>query len=465
MKNSKIHQDKWFNRKRILLSALFVSILLLGSAFYWFSVHNRILKQDYENQIKTVLQQNKFDDLFLNIQKGSSAVRGYAATKNVNFIKDYEIIIDSINSNYTTLKLLQQSSDSKIEPLLFTEFDRLIREKLKFMHQIRQLSEQEKFDAAIILIATEKGDKLNDSILSLKDKINLTLRTSQQSSQSIFTALSKRNNNLAYLGIIASMLFIVIVVYFLLKEIASVNKISDELILQKDFMRVTLSSLAEGLITTGKDSNIIYMNPSAERLTGWSNAEVKNKPLHTVYKIQNEETGLPIDNIVSRIMKEGKTVELENNTVLKARNRDPLVISNNGSPLMDLEGNLLGAVLVFNDITEKKKIQDELKNNERQLRNMIESISEAVYTCDENGFIQIYNKAAVKLWGREPVAGKEKWAGSWKILNTNGEILSSGIFTNGYCHKRRQAGAWKRNPDTKAGWQHQACITIPYSVI
>ena len=80
-------------------------------------------------------------------------------------------------------------------------------------------------------------------------------------------------------------------------------------------------------------------------------------------------------------------------------------------------------VLLFNGITEKYKTEKQLKDSEKQYWNLIQSLPEAVYTCDASGHIQLYNKAAVKLWGREPVAGKDLWCGAWKIFNTDETVL------------------------------------------
>ncbi len=79
-----------------------------------------------------------------------------------------------------------------------------------------------------------------------------------------------------------------------------------------------------------------------------------------------------------------------------------------------------GVSIFFKNITKKKKTENELKVSEQLFRNMIENISEAVYTCDEWGYIHVYNKAAVKLWGREPLIGTDRWTGSWKMMNTEG---------------------------------------------
>lgn len=137
--------------------------------------------------------------------------------------------------------------------------------------------------------------------------------------------------------------------------------------LTDDFLRGTLNSLEEGVITTDKDGKIYGMNPSAERLTGWSEGDVIAQPLEKIYHVVNEETGQPFENIVSRILREGKTIAFENNTILKKKNAEEIIISNNGSPIRNKEGEIIGSVLVFRDITEKYLLAKE----KRELTNRL----------------------------------------------------------------------------------------------
>ncbi len=148
---------------------------------------------------------------------------------------------------------------------------------------------------------------------------------------------------------------------------------------------LTLDNLSEGLIATDKNGRVQYMNTSAERLTGWTFLEAKKMPLHKVYEVVNEETGRPFENIVSRILEHGILVEVENNTVLKRKDTQHLIINNNGIPIRDALGNVLGAVVMFNDITKTKKIKNELSSSERKFRGLIENLPVAVYTCDPGG--------------------------------------------------------------------------------
>ncbi len=90
------------------------------------------------------------------------------------------------------------------------------------------------------------------------------------------------------------------------------------------------------------------------------------------------------------------------------------------------------------DVTELKKAELALKESERRYRELIESLHTPLYTTDADGRITLYNKAAVDLWGREPEIGKDLWCGSYKILDTQGNILPLDICPMAVCLKEQR---------------------------
>ncbi|MBK7558563.1 MAG: hypothetical protein IPI54_09885 [Chitinophagaceae bacterium] len=93
-----------FDRKRMLLTAFIVTLLLLVSAIYWFTFQNKWLIADYHKQNEMAAEQDTFDDLFLNIQAAESAMRGYAATGNPAFKTNFQAQINSIRTYKAHLK-------------------------------------------------------------------------------------------------------------------------------------------------------------------------------------------------------------------------------------------------------------------------------------------------------------------------------------------------------------------------
>lgn len=207
------------------------------------------------------------------------------------------------------------------------------------------------------------------------------------------------NDAWALSGSGVAILLITGVVCFLLWEIRIRRKMNDELRIQKEHYRITINSITEGLITTGKNGEILYMNPAAEKLTGWTNEEVKNLPLEKVYDVVNEKTGMPFVHIVQRILKTGHVVEFENNTLLQTKNKEKLIISNSGSPLFDKKGNIAGSVLLFNDITERKKAEEKTLSAIERYDMLARATSDTIWDWDISNNKMQYNDAMSDMFG------------------------------------------------------------------
>ena len=198
---------------------------------------------------------------------------------------------------------------------------------------------------------------------------------------------------LAYSMAAILLLLVLIIAYLLILDVRKRKKINSELLTLKGYYCIAMNTISEGLITTGKKGEIFYMNPVAEKLTGWTRHEAQNQPLEEVYDVVNEASGKSFEHIVSRILKKGEKIVYENNTVLHAKNKKKLIIRNNGAPLFDREGNICGTVLVFNDITERKKIENRLKRSLKLNKGMINSLSSRIVVIDVSGTIIKVNKS------------------------------------------------------------------------
>ncbi|HET9825270.1 MAG TPA: PAS domain S-box protein, partial [Chitinophagaceae bacterium] len=93
------------------------------------------------------------------------------------------------------------------------------------------------------------------------------------------------------------------------------------------------------------------------------------------------------------------------------------------TPRLDSEGNVTGFLASLNDMTARQLAEKSLEESEHRYRRLIENLPAAVYTTDKDGFITMYNTAAVELWGRHPEIGREMWCGSWKIYELDGTTI------------------------------------------
>ncbi|MFZ5808228.1 MAG: PAS domain-containing protein [Chloroflexota bacterium] len=124
-------------------------------------------------------------------------------------------------------------------------------------------------------------------------------------------------------------------------------------------IRATLYSVGDAVISTNRAGIITRMNPMAEILTGWSEADARGKPLEQVFAIVHETTRQKAENPVERTLREGKVVGLANHTLLLNRQGKEIPIADSSAPILQPNGHISGVVLVFRDQTQERAAQRE----------------------------------------------------------------------------------------------------------
>ena len=168
---------------------------------------------------------------------------------------------------------------------------------------------------------------------------------------------------------------------------------------QRELLRVTLSSIGDAVVTTDEEGSITFMNPVAQSLTGWTQEEVADQPLTQVLHIVDEQSGNPIEDPVTRVIREGAIVGLGNHSVLIAKDGARRVIDDSAAPIRNQEGDLVGTVLVFRDVTERRRAEQALQESEERYRTVTEAASDAIITIDQNDQIVFANRATELIFG------------------------------------------------------------------
>jgi len=129
---------------------------------------------------------------------------------------------------------------------------------------------------------------------------------------------------------------------------------------ERERLAVTLASIGDGVITTDTEGKVTLINQVAEQITGWDNGEAIGRPLIEVFHIINEVTRQLCENPVDKVLATGQIIGLANHTALIAKDGTERNIADSGAPIRDKEGNIIGVVLVFRDVTDQLRTEQEL---------------------------------------------------------------------------------------------------------
>jgi diguanylate cyclase (GGDEF)-like protein/PAS domain S-box-containing protein len=132
---------------------------------------------------------------------------------------------------------------------------------------------------------------------------------------------------------------------------------------QQQSLMTVIDSMAYAVVVTDTNGHIQMMNSVAERLTGWNEEDAVSKDLVEVLALFDKETGEKLEHLAAEVITTGKTLNLPENCTLTAKNGKEIPIGDSIAPIRDSDGNITGAVLVFQDITKRKQTEAELLRN------------------------------------------------------------------------------------------------------
>src|SRR5262245_25558296 len=121
---------------------------------------------------------------------------------------------------------------------------------------------------------------------------------------------------------------------------------------------VTLASIGDAVIATDSQARVTFLNPVAEALTGWPQADAAGRPLAEVFRIVNEDTRQPVEDPAAKVLRTGTVVGLANHTALLSRDGREVPIDDCGAPIIDDRGAIAGIVLVFRDVIQRRRAEE-----------------------------------------------------------------------------------------------------------
>jgi PAS domain S-box-containing protein len=410
-----------FSRKLVpwLVAALLL-LTLLGSLSFW---SFQRIEDAAALRVHTSGLINKAGQLLSSLRDAETGQRGYLLTGDTAYLEHYLVQRDSINGDLQELQHLTLL-DTAQKPL--AALKPLIDAKLAEMTYAIELRRSHGLTTALALVRNGQGLSLMDSIrgematyLVLEEDLLAGREASFQADM----------RHLLVLIVVAGILALTFALAFgwlifrrtqqrvdglVLLETRHFHETQEEMnarlqeanaTLQgsEENYAVTLNSIGDAVITTDAQARVTRLNPVAEQLTGWAQAESVGRPIYEVFQIINQETRLPSTIPVMDALAHGTKQGLANHTVLIARDGSETAIADSCAPILDRGGRIIGAVLVFRDVTEEYAAQQALRDSKALIETVLGAVVDGIVTIKaRDGVVATMNPAAERMFGYDP---------------------------------------------------------------
>jgi PAS domain S-box-containing protein len=381
---------KWKTQFKLAITGLGIGLAILVFVnVLLFVILNRNTKQDkYVLHSHEVLKTS--ENLLSVIKDAETAQRGYIITKDTTFLQPY--LHSTAAKDSLLLQLQRLTLDNKAQQQRLVRIEKLIQSKYLFIEKTLLTLNKLGVQKSIDLVNNGEGKILMDSLRTAFQKFNhaetiLVKQRTQKAEQSVNTLKLV----MVYSTLLTILIFL-ITFYKLFQKIKLQHQHEEALFVQNEWYQQTMYSLGDGVITTDINGNITFINRSGLQITGWTFGDAVGQPIEAVFQIVNSNANGKSINPALMAMKENKIVFLAKNTQLIQKNGTTIYIDDSGAPIHDSQGHIIGSVLIFRDITEKRKTEEKL--------NLIYNMSlDMIGVANKNGFFISINPAVTKILG------------------------------------------------------------------
>ncbi len=352
-----------------LVLAFLATLLLLAANGYVSQRAVRVVTGNDRLLAHTEEVLTALETLQATVTDAETGQRGYVLTGRESYLLPYQAARASLADRLTRFRSL--TADNSFHQRRLAALEGKIQAKLAELGETIELRRNGGLAAALPVIESDRGATLmngiREDIAAMKAEENRLLafraRESERSATTVQATMWVAN--LVAIGLLAAFTLLAF------RRLGEQQRTAQLLAEHRDRLQITLASIGDAVLSTDEKGRVQILNPVAGHLVGWSPAEAEGRPLAEVFRIINETTRQPAEDPVEKAIRLGKVVGLANHTIVVSRDGRETPIEDSAAPIKDAKGKVLGVVLVFRDVSERKgfeREQERLAEGERMAR-------------------------------------------------------------------------------------------------
>lgn len=341
--------------------ALLLAVLIASTAVTRRQIAVQDSNQDWvEHTQRVLLELTAYESLLKDAETGQ---RGYLYTGEPRYLEPYNNAIAQGDPHID--KLAELTADNPQQQERIARLRALKHRKLNELAETIALAQAGKREQARALVLSDAGRRTMVDIRALVEEMSSEERALEATRLQAVASSTRSLVRTIYLTTVLAALGLVLLAFYILREMAEREKHAAELREREEWFRVTLASIGDAVIATDEHGMVIFVNPIAEDLTGIKLRGAQGQPIQNVFPIFNEQTRKPVENPVAKVLALGRIMGLANHTVLQRSDGKLIPIEDSAAPIFDDQKKLRGVVMVFRDVTLEKQSQDVMHKAEK----------------------------------------------------------------------------------------------------
>ncbi len=394
-----------FSRGLAISIGLVATLLILNGGLAY--RNTRRLDEDARWVAHTHEVLDALQEVVSTVKDAETGQRGFLITGQAGYLEPYHAAVAAVPEQVEHVAEL--TADNPDQQARLPALRRHVTAKLAELEQTVQLRRDQGFEAARQVVLTHRGQAEMDALRALVRDMAGSERTllrerEQQTRRSYQFAVAT--------GVLTALLGLALVglVVAVLRRYLDARRASAAVLFkERELFRTTLASIGDAVITTDIDGKVTFLNAAAQGLTGWRPEEAAGQALVSVFRIVNEQTRQPAEDPASRSLREGTIVGLANHTVLLARDGSERPIDDSAAPIRNAAGTVAGVVLVFRDVTERRRLERLQQNLQRELERQVQERTAALRASEERFRLLVEGTRDYAIYMLDPTGHVASW--------------------------------------------------------